>query len=126
MHALAALHERYLASEEKTLDLFLKGSDALRGFLAEECGIPAPAETIHQVVERFRGHPLGKEVEEVLGRCSRAIYDGRHSTPSERDGIIQELATLIARLEQVGCPGREMGCQGHATPNTKGENASEQ
>lgn len=104
LHTLNVLRERYLACEDKTPDLFLKGSGVLRGFLADECGIPAPAQTIHQITERFRGHPLEKELEEVLERCNKVIYDGHHPTPSERDGIIREVAALIGRLEQVGCP----------------------
>lgn len=115
MHMLEVLHERYLASKEKTPELFLQGSDILRRFLAEECGIPAPAETIHQIVERFRGHPLEREVEEVLGLCNKVMYDGQHPTPSERDGIIRELVALIGRLEQVECPMREIGRHGRVS-----------
>lgn len=104
LRGLKVLLERYLAREETTRDLFLKGSDVLRRFLAEECGISAGAQTIRQITERFRGHPIEKELEEVLERCNRVIYDGHHPTQAEKEGIIREVATLIGRLEQVGCP----------------------
>ena len=104
MRTLKVLRERYVACEETTPYLFSKASGVLRRFLTEECAIPARVETTHQISERFGGHPLAKEIEEVLERCNQVIYDGDRPTPSERDGILREVTTLIGRLEQVGCP----------------------
>lgn len=104
VRTLRVLRERYLACEEKTPDLFVKGSGALRRFLSEECGIPARVQTVHQITERFSGHPLQKELEGVLERCDRVIYDGHHPSASEKQDIIREMAALIERLEHVGCP----------------------
>jgi hypothetical protein len=104
MRTLKVLRERYVACEETTPYLFSKASGVLRRFLTEECAIPARVETTHQIGERFRGHPLESELTEVLERCNQVIYDGDRPTPSERDGILREVTTLIGRLEQVGCP----------------------
>lgn len=101
---LRLLRERYLACEEKTPVLFLKVSSVLRRFLSKQCGIPARVQTIHQIRERFTGHPLEKELAEVLERCNEVIYDGHHPAPSEKERVIREVAALIDRLERVGCP----------------------
>ncbi|MBI4610028.1 MAG: hypothetical protein HY726_13585 [Candidatus Rokubacteria bacterium] len=101
---LRVLRGRYLACEEKTPDMFLKVGAVLRRFLREECGIPARAQTIHQIRERFRGHPLEKELTAILERYSEVIYDGHHPAPAEKENIIREVAALIDRLERVGCP----------------------
>lgn len=101
---LRLLRERYLACEEKTPFLFLKLSGVLRRFLSKQCGIPARVQTIRQIRERFSGHPLENELAEVLERCNEVIYDGRRPPPAEKESIIREVAGLIDRLEQVGCP----------------------
>jgi hypothetical protein len=104
LRTLRVLRERYLACEEKTPVLFVKVNGVLRRFLREQCGIPARAETIPQITEQFRGHPLENELAEVLARCNEVIYDGHHPTPSEKEGIIRGAAALIGDLERVGCP----------------------
>ncbi|MFQ5898687.1 MAG: hypothetical protein ACE5JN_10650 [Candidatus Methylomirabilia bacterium] len=104
IRTLKVLRERYLACEEQTPHLFLKVSGVLRRFLTEECGIPARVQTIQQITARFGGHPLEKDLEEVLERCNKIIYDGHDPTPSERGEIIREVTALIGRLEEAGCP----------------------
>lgn len=101
---LGVLRERYLACDEKTPNLFLKVNGVLRRFLREQCGIPARAETTHQIRERFRGHPLEKQLEELLERSTTVIYDGLHPTQSEKEGTIKAVTTLIGQLERIGCP----------------------
>lgn len=104
LRTLKVLRTRYAGCDAKTPDLFLRVSSVLRRFLAEACAIPARVQTIGQIRERFDGHPLEQEIEQVLARCDSVVYDGHHATPSERDAIIREVTVLIDRLERVGCP----------------------
>lgn len=104
LRALTVLEQRYAAGEDKAPVLFRKTSGVLRRFLREECGVPAPVQTVAQIRERFRGHPLQTELAEVLERCTHVTYDGHHPTSAEKAGILRAVAALIGRLEEVGCP----------------------
>lgn len=104
LRALRVLRDRYAACEEKTSLLFMRATGVLRRFLREECGIPAGAQTVPQIKERFKGHPLEGELTELLEHCNEVLYDGRHPGPSEKDAVIRELTALISRLAQAGCP----------------------
>lgn len=104
LRTLTVLRQRYLTCEEKAPVLFLKTSGVLRRFLREECGIAARLQTVSQIRERFRGHPLERELAEVLERCNHVTYDGHHPTPAEKEDILREAATLIGRFEETGCP----------------------
>lgn len=101
---LRVLRQRYLACEELTPRLFVKISQVLRRYLGEHCGIPARVETVEQIVERFKGHPLERELAQVLEQCTEVVYDARRPTPSDKDRIIWEVTTLIGELERTGCP----------------------
>lgn len=104
LQTLTVLRQRYLDCEEKTPFLFLKASGALRRFLKTRCGIPAHVQTVPQIREQFSGHPLEGQLVEVLERCNRVTYGGHRPTLAEKEGIIREVAALIGRLEEVGCP----------------------
>ncbi len=104
LQTLTALGRRYLAREDQASVLFRKTSSVLRWFLREECGVPAPVQTVSQIRERFRGHPLETELAEVLERCNRVTYDGHQPTAAEREDILREVTALIGRLEAIGCP----------------------
>lgn len=101
---LVVLRNRYVACEAMTPLLFEKISGVLRRFLGEQCGIPARVETVQQIKERFRGHPLEKEIGEVLEQCSKVMYDAHRPTSSDTERIIREVSMLISELERVGCP----------------------
>jgi hypothetical protein len=101
---LVVLRNRYVACEAMTAVLFEKIGGVLRRFLGEQCGIPARVETVPQIKERFKGHPLEKEIGEVLERCSEVMYDAHRPTSSDKERIIREVSLLISELERVGCP----------------------
>lgn len=101
---LRVIRERYLACEALTPLAFVRVSGVLRRFLGEHCGIPARAETIEQIRERFRGHPLERDLARVLEQCDEVVYDANRPAPSDKERIIREAATLIGELERTGCP----------------------
>ena len=104
LRALRTLRERYAACEDKTPLLFMRATSVLRRFLREECGIAAGTQTVPQIRERFRGHPLENDLRAVLERCNEVLYDGRRPDPREKDAVLRELSAVIGRLGQVGCP----------------------
>lgn len=100
---LRVIRERYLACEALTPIAFVRVSGVLHRFLNEHCGIPARAETIEQIRERFRGHPLERDLARVLEQCDEVVYDANRPVPSDKERIIREVATLIGELERTGC-----------------------